>query len=234
MAVTTVLALLGMLVLIRRAATWALVAWFSLFFGVFLPYFVGSFRLPGLERYALHCTAPYALLAGYGLDAVSQWATGKARGALGSALPRALAAGFLLAGALAAPRHMRRWDAPTRALAAEHRFLQVAMAQLPPDAMVLFAIPSVIVNMERSSAWPYPGVDANLWEELARNSRGGTYLYSGVLPWKGNPESALVRQWYDGCDGRPVFTTSVDGHRLAVYRLCEPPVDWEASGSPDP
>lgn len=221
MVITTVLAVLGVLFCRRHNVIWVLVLWFFLFFTIFIGYFVGSYRLPGLERYVLLCLAPYAILAARGLDTVSLWATQKVTRLRGATLPRALAAGFFIGGALATPGHVQRWDEPTRVLSEEHNFLRIAMAKLPPDAIVLFPIPSVIINIGRSSAWPYPNVDMDILEELARNAEGELYLYSGIVPWENRPESTRLREWYNQCKGRPIFTTLVDSHQLTVYQLCE-------------
>jgi hypothetical protein len=225
MAVVTGFAVLGMLRHRRSGGSWVLAIWFLLFFAVFLPYFVGSYRLPGLERYVLMCLAPYAILAATGIDAAIQWATEHAVRLRPATLAPCLALAFALTGACATPGHMQRWDAPTQILSQERQFLRRATAQLPPNALVMFPIPSVFINLGRSSIWPYPDVDRSVLDGLLEHAEGEVYLYSGILPWEDLPESRLVREWFRRCPPRPIASTKVDAHEMTVYKLCVHEVD---------
>jgi hypothetical protein len=221
MTIVTVLAVVGGLRYRRRRVSWVLTTWFLLFFAVFLPYFVGSYRLPGLERYALMSLAPYAILAATGIDAVVQWTTKRASVLSEAVLAPCLALGFVVAGAFATPGHLERWDAPTQVLSEEHQFLRRVTEQLPQNAVVMFPVPSLFINLGRSSVWPYPDVDTTMLEELIDHAEGELYLYAGILPWEAYPESRTVREWFNRCATQPFATAEIDRYHLTLYRLCE-------------
>ena len=69
----TLAALLGLLYPRRKRQVAVSFVWFALLFGIFIPFYAGSYRYGADVRFAVLSVAPFAILAGAGLGVVSEW-----------------------------------------------------------------------------------------------------------------------------------------------------------------
>ncbi len=145
----TFAAFLGLLYPRRRRQVGTVLAWFLLLFGIFIPFYAGSYRYGADVRFAFLSAAPLAILAGAGLGLASAWLGRRfssARWARG--LPYALAvyafSHFLpLVNALGSEGWQARADHDTA----------LAMVQATSeDAILLTHNPGMIQIMGRSAA----------------------------------------------------------------------------------
>lgn len=69
----TLAALVGLFYSRRRVEVAIMVVWFVLFFGIFIPFYAGSYRYGADVRFAFVSAAPLSILAGAGLALACEW-----------------------------------------------------------------------------------------------------------------------------------------------------------------
>jgi hypothetical protein len=185
MGLTTAFAALGLVAGFRRSEVRLAFGVLAFYFCLFLGYFVGSYALPGLEKYAVLGLDAYALLAAYGGERLLQWGrlrNGRALDPLACPAPAiAFSLAFVIAGLVSLPIDLRGWHRTTEPAAQERAFIAACVDQLPQDALVITQIPSVFANQGFSAA------AVATWPELAQKGileryTGRIYLFSGLVP----------------------------------------------------
>ncbi|HEY7816798.1 MAG TPA: glycosyltransferase family 39 protein, partial [Vicinamibacteria bacterium] len=169
----TGLALLGLLVPPRRE-TISVLVWFALFFGIFIPFYAGSYRYGADVRFSLLSAAPLAALAGGGLGSLAGWLRSHGRSKWVAAAPFAL----VVYGASAYLPFTRAVGRESWASRADHAAALRMVAQVPEDGIVLTHNPGMIQVMGRSAAQTsiasyHPG----RIDDFFRRFPGGVYFH---------------------------------------------------------
>jgi hypothetical protein len=207
----------------RRRQTLLLLVWFLLLFGVFLPFYAGSYRYGADVRFSLVSAAPFSVLAGGGLAWLGSW--------LGSRLgaPRLLAAApyFLVIYGFSAFLPLTRAIGPESwASRADHASAVRAAAELPEDSIVLTHNPGMLHVMGRSAVQTSIATyQPDRVSDFFRRFSGGVYFHYNF--WCNVPDAvqnefcAKVLATYPT---RVVFEESAGFYRYVLYRLLPPSV----------
>jgi hypothetical protein len=111
----------------------AVCLYFLLFFGIYLPFYAGSFNFGADVRYSVLTVPPIAILGGLGAARLSSWLERLALPVAGRAIVTAvLGFQFLWYAPLVRATTEEAWAAR-----ADVRFAQAFAAELPPNAYVL-------------------------------------------------------------------------------------------------
>jgi len=148
-ALFTLAAFLGLLYPRRKRQAAVPLVWFVLWFGIFVPFYAGSYRYGADVRFAALSAAPLAILAGAGLGLVSEWLARRFRRSRWlRAVPYGLAVyAFTHYLPLVRAVGMEGWQAR-----ADHDVARAMMEQLPENSIVLTHNPGMIHVMGQSAA----------------------------------------------------------------------------------
>jgi hypothetical protein len=214
----TAFALAGLVHRGRRRESFSLLLWFALLFGIFIPFYAGSYRYGADVRFSLVSAAPLAALAGAGLH----WMTGVFRlrwpGARALAvLPYALVL-YAFTAYLPLTRAVGRESWASRA---DHEVALRAARELPEDAIVLTHNPGMFHVMGRSAAQSsLASYQPARVDDFFRRFSGGVYFHYNF--WCNVPDPvqnefcAKVLETYGT---RVVFEESAGFYRYVLYRL---------------
>lgn len=171
----TALAVAAVLGFRPRRATHMLLAYFALFWGVFLFFYAGSYNYGADVRYSLMSGPPIAALAGMGAAGVVRWLDDRARGPLGGAavVSAAILAQFLWFMPLVRAVGEEAW-----ASRADVRVALELAGELPPNSIVLSHNPAVFLVSGANAAQTSFAVDDPRWvTALHQRFAGGVYFY---------------------------------------------------------
>jgi hypothetical protein len=226
----TLLALLGLVHPRRREAVTTLV-WFLAFFGIFIPFYAGSYRYGADVRFSLLSAAPLSILAGAGIA----WGSARLHRFRGASSSLRLAPFALVLYAFTAylpfTRAVGRESGASRA---DHAAAERMVAEVPEDAIVLTHNPGMIQVMGRSASqtstvtYQPETVDAYF-----RRFSGGVYFHYNF--WCNVPDPmqnefcANVLARYGT---RVVVEESFGFYRYVLYRLLPRSVPPEPAAGP--
>jgi len=211
------LAFYGLVIATPRRVALPLVAWLALGMGPALFYFAGRVTLPGGERMLLAWLAPLSLGAAAGLVDLGRRVPALHPFVFGT-LSATLFGIVLVWGA----QHTASQDLETAIPRADTAFLREALADLPPDALVITAVPALVLAEGRSAAFtPWAGCAPDALEGLAADAGGGLFYF--IAP------SVSPDRWADGrdCEAALLAATEVEtvrqvrtaAGRQGLYRL---------------
>jgi hypothetical protein len=142
-------ALLGLVYPRRKRAVTAMLLWFVLMFGIFIPFYAGSYRYGADVRFAGLSAAPLAVLAGAGMALVSEWMARRFdRSKWLSLVPYAVIVyAFSHYLPLVRAVGVEGWQAR-----ADHDVALTIVSQLPPNSILLTHNPGMIQVMGQSAA----------------------------------------------------------------------------------
>jgi len=145
----TLAALIGLLYPRRKRQVAVAVVWFALLFGIFIPFYAGSYRYGADVRFAFLSVAPLAILAGAGLGVVSGWLARRFnRSRWLQIAPYGLVVyAFTHYLPLVRAVGMEGWQAR-----ADHDTARAMVEQLPENSILLTHNPGMIQVMGRSAA----------------------------------------------------------------------------------
>jgi hypothetical protein len=148
-AAFTLAALLGFSYPRRKRQSAVLLVWFLLLFGVFIPFYAGSYRYGADVRFAMLSAPPFAILAGAGLGVASDWIARRFRRSRWLSLVPHVIAVYAFTHYLPLVRAvgMEGWQAR-----ADHDAALTMVEQLPEDAILLTHNPGMIQVMGKSAA----------------------------------------------------------------------------------
>jgi hypothetical protein len=205
----------------RRRESLLLLVWFLLLFGVFLPFYAGSYRYGADVRFSLVSAAPLSVLAGGGLAWIVSWLRSR------FPAPRFLAAApyFLVIYGFSAFLPFTRAIGPESwASRADHASAVRAAAELPEDSIVLSHNPGMLQVMGRSAVQTSIATyQPHRVGDFFRRFSGGVYFHYNF--WCNVPDPvqnefcAKVLATYPT---RVVFEESAGFNRYVLYRLLPP------------
>lgn len=200
----------------RRASLFALL-WFAAFFGVFLPFYAGSYRYGADVRFSLVSSAPLALLAGAGLAAAGSFLAARLRPRLVAAAPLLLVL-WAFTGYLPFVRAVGEEASLPRA---DHEAARRFLEDVPEDAIVLSHNPGMIQVLGRSAAqtshatYQPARVDA-FFQQYA----GGVYFhYSFWCNVADEGQNQFCNNVLKNFGARVVREESAGFYRYVLYRL---------------
>jgi hypothetical protein len=207
----TALALLGLVGPVRRRESLSILVWFLLLFGIFVPFYAGSYRYGADVRFSLMSATPLAALAGAGL------------GWLASRSGRFAAAPFLLA-IYAASSYLPFTRAVGReswASRADHAAALRMVAEVPADGIVLSHNPGMIHVMGRSAAQTSLATyQPERVDDLFRRFPGGVYFHYNFWCNVEDPiQNDFCRNVLGSFKTRVVLEESAGFYRYVLYRL---------------
>lgn len=220
----TLLALVGLAYPGKRRESFWIAIWFAAAFGIFIPFYAGSYRYGADVRFAFVSAAPMAVLAGAGL------------GLLGSALERRSKARWAVAlPTLLAVYAFTAYLPFTRAVGpeswgsrADHDIAVQMLGELPEDSIVLTQNPGMIQVLGHSAAqaslatYQPAQVDG-----FFRQFEGGVYFhYSFWCNVKDPVQNELCTNVLARYSTYVVLERSERFYRYVLYRLLprsEPP-----------
>jgi len=169
--VVTVLAAAGVIARRRQAVAWAVVAYFVLFWSIYLSFYAGSYDHGADVRFSLLTHPPLAILAGLGASAVAgriRWPAARA------AVPLGLAASCVSFVPLVARVGEDGWQARADVAAARE-----FAALVPPGGVVLTHNPSMFLLFGVGAAqMSLAAVDpAYVSDRLGPRAPGGVYYH---------------------------------------------------------
>ena len=219
----TVLALLGLGVAKpRRAGLWTLL-WFAALFGIFLPFYAGSYRYGADVRFTLVSSAPLSLLAGGGIAALGAFVSERSgrAGILSVGAPLALVV-WAFTAYLPLVRAVGEEASLPRA---DHDVALRFMEDVPEDAIVLSHNPGMIQVMGRSAAQTSLATyQSGQVDSFFRRFAGGVYFHysfwCNVTDPGQNEFCANVLATYGA---RVVREESAGFYRYVLYRLLPNP-----------
>ncbi len=207
----TGLALLGLLCPGRRRESFTVLLWFLLFFGIFVPFYAGSYRYGADVRFSLMSATPLAALAGAGL------------GWLASRLGRFSAAPYLLTiyAASAYLPFTRAIGRESWASRADHAAAVRMVAEVPADGIVLTHNPGMIHVMGRSAAQTSISTyQPGRVDELFHRFPGGVYFHYNFWCNVDDPvQNEFCRQVLASFKTRVILEESSGFYRFVLYRL---------------
>jgi 4-amino-4-deoxy-L-arabinose transferase-like glycosyltransferase len=216
----TLLALVGLALRFRSGAGW-LLAYFGLFWGVFLLFYAGSYDYGADVRYSLMTYAPLAALAGVGLAAIVE-RMGRVVGA-SRALP-VIAAVVLFYGSSYFPL-VRSVGEEAWAARADVAFVDRVIPTLPQNSVVLSHTPSVFlvrgVNAAQTSIAQTnePRVAHEFFDRYA----GGVYLHWNFWCNVADPsQQAFCNDALKRFEHTLIVEERVRNYRFGLYKLRAP------------
>lgn len=214
----TALALLGLLRPGRRRESLSILVWFVLLFGIFVPFYAGSYRYGADVRFSLMSATPLAALAGAGLG----WLFDLTRRLRPDSRPLAAAPYFLVvyaaSGYLPFTRAIGRESFASRA---DHAAALRMVAEVPEDGMVLTHNPGMIHVMGRSAAQTsIASQQPARVDELFHRFPGGVYFHYNFWCNVSDPvQNEFCRQVLANFKTRVVLEESSGFDRFVLYRL---------------
>jgi 4-amino-4-deoxy-L-arabinose transferase-like glycosyltransferase len=202
----------------RRRQSFTLLVWFALLFGIFIPFYAGSYRYGADVRFSLVSAAPLAALAGAGLAA----ATARLRAIQPNARVLALAPYALVLYAFSAYLPLARSiGRESWASRADHEVALRVAGEVPEDSIVLTHNPGMLQVMGRSAAQTSLATyQPERVDDFFRRFSGGVYFHYSF--WCNVPDPvqnefcANVLKTYGT---RVVFEESAGFYRYVLYRL---------------
>jgi hypothetical protein len=224
----TALALLGLVRPGRRRESASVLLWFLLFFGIFVPFYAGSYRYGADVRFSLMSATPLAVLAGAGLG----WIASRSRKF--AAVPY-LVALYAATSYLPFTRAIGRESWASRA---DHAAALRMVEEVPKDGIVLSHNPGMIQVMGRSAAQTstvtYQPEHA---DDLFRRFPGGVYFHYNFWCNVDDPvQNDFCQQVLASFQTRVVLEESSGFYRFVLYRLLPrsappPPMPSPGAGS---
>ncbi len=207
----TVLALLGLVRPGRRRESFSILLWFLLFFGIFIPFYAGSYRYGADVRFSLMSATPLAALAGGGLA----W--------LASLSGRFSAAPYLLTiyAASAYLPFTRAIGRESWASRADHAAAVRMVGEVPADGIVLSHNPGMIHVMGRSAAQTSTSTyQPGRVDEFFHRFPGGVYFHYNFWCNVDDPvQNDFCRQVLATFKTRVILEESSGFYRFVLYRL---------------
>lgn len=212
------LALLGLLSPGRRRESFSILVWFLLLFGIFIPFYAGSYRYGADVRFSLMSATPLAILAGAGLG----WLIELSRRIRPES--RALLAAPYLLAVYAASAYLpftRAIGRESWASRADHAAALRMVAEVPQDGMVLTHNPGMIHVMGRSAAQTSIGANQpERVDELFRRFPGGVYFHYNFWCNVNDPvQNEFCQKVLATFPTRVVLEESAGFYRYVLYRL---------------
>jgi hypothetical protein len=214
----TLLAVLGLALSRRYREAAVVLLWFLALFGIFVPFYAGSYRYGADVRFSLVCTPPLAILAGAGLSALSSILRRARPDARFAALaPYALAA-YAASAYLPLTRAVGRESWPSRA---DHAAAVRMMAEVPEDSIVLTHNPGMLQVMGRSAAQVSTATyQSQQVDQYFRRFAGGVYFHYNF--WCNVPDpqqNEFCANILANYGTRVVLEESAGFNRYVLYRL---------------
>jgi hypothetical protein len=214
----TALALLGLLRPGRRRESASILVWFVLLFGVFIPFYAGSYRYGADVRFSLMSAAPLAALAGSGLA----WLREISRRLRPDSRPFATAP-YLIAvyAATAYLPFTRAIGRESWASRADHAAALRMVAEVPGNGIVLSHNPGMIQAMGRSAAQTSIA-SYQPWrvDELFHRFPGGVYFHYNFWCNVDDPvQNEFCANVLATFKTRVVLEESAGFYRFVLYRL---------------
>ncbi|MBF0262466.1 MAG: glycosyltransferase family 39 protein [Magnetococcales bacterium] len=217
----TLAALLGLLTTrIAASHRLLLLAWFLLFWGVFLFFYAGSYGYGADIRFSLLSALPLALLAGFGVE----WSLGQLtrRFALDTPTATTLLVTLIVAAHLPFLPQARATTIEASAARADVAFARQMAERLPDDAFVLTHNPNLfqLWGKQAGQLFLIDHQPDYLNRILFARHRGGIYFHDNF--WCQVPDPTqnrychLVRQRYDL---EPIATFEAEKQHFGLYRL---------------
>jgi len=221
----TALALLGLIRPGRTRESLSILVWFLLLFGIFVPFYAGSYRYGADVRFSLMSATPLAALAGAGLGWLfdlkgrlrpDSWSLGAA--------PYLLVV-YAASGYLPFTRAIGRESWSSRA---DHSAALRMVAEVPENGIVLSHNPGMIHVMGRSAAQSSLATyQPERVDDLFHRFAGGVYFHYNFWCNVDDPvQNEFCRQVLATFKTRVVLEESAGFDRFVLYRLLprsEPP-----------
>jgi hypothetical protein len=205
----------------RRRESLVLLVWFLLLFGIFLPFYAGSYRYGADVRFSLLSAAPLSALTGGGLAWVVSWLRTRIDA------PRLLAAApyLLLVYAFSAYLPFTRAVGPESwASRADHAFAVRSAAELPEDSIVLTHNPGMLHVIGRSAVQTSIATyQPSRVSDFLRRFSGGVYFHYNF--WCNVPDpiqNEFCAKVLASYPTRVLFEESAGFYRYVLYRLLPP------------
>ncbi len=148
--------------------------WFLVFWGVFLPFYAGSYNFGADVRFSLMSYMPLAVLAGSGAAAFCRWA--KERFKQGWMNP-ALAALILFCSVSFFP-YIKTETQEAWGARADHRYARIMAENLPPDSLILTHNPNMFLLWGKNAAQvSIAAQDSSHMNHLFDRYKGGVYFH---------------------------------------------------------
>jgi hypothetical protein len=207
----TALALLGLVRPGRRKESLALFVWFLLLFGIFIPFYAGSYRYGADVRFSLMSATPLAALAGAGLGFFAE----RARH---FAVPAFLLAIYAASSYLPFTRAIGRESWASRA---DHAAALRMVAEVPKDGIVLSHNPGMIHVMGRSAGQTSLATyQPERIDDLFRRFPGGVYFHYNFWCNVDDPiQNEFCHEILETFKTRVVLEESAGFYRFVLYRL---------------
>lgn len=230
----TVLALLGLGFPRRHREAAMTLVWFLAFFGIFIPFYAGSYRYGADVRFSLVSAAPLAILAGAGLS----WLSTRLHRYRPESRSVGLAPYVLVLYAFSAYLPLTRAvGRESWASRADHAAASRMVELIPEDAIVLTHNPGMLQVMGRSAAQ----VSAVTYQpqqvdQYFRRFAGGVYFHYNF--WCNVPDpvqNEFCTNVFARYGTRVVLEESAGFNRYVLYRLLPrsvPPAPPSAPGPP--
>lgn len=214
----TLLAILGLGVMGRWKEKGSLLAWFLLFFGVFIPFHAGSYRYGADIRFALLSFMPLTIMGGVG----AQWISKK----LESRLPKSswltalpiLVAVYFFTGYLPLVRSI---GSEAWAARADHDIAEELMEQVPVGSIVLTHNPGMIQVMGQTAAQASVATyNPAKVDEYFRQYAGGVYFhYNFWCNINDSVQNAFCNKILEDYPTQVLDDRSAGFYRYILYRM---------------
>jgi 4-amino-4-deoxy-L-arabinose transferase-like glycosyltransferase len=217
----TLFAALGLFYPGRRRESLVLLVWFSLLFGIFLPFYAGSYRYGADVRFAFVSSAPLSALAGGGLAWIASWLRRRL------AAPRVLAAApYVLVICAFSPYlpFTRAIGPESWGSRADHASAVRASAELPEESIVLTHNPGMLLVLGRSAVQTSVATyQPTRIGDFFRRFPGGVYFHYSF--WCNVPDpvqNEFCTKVLATYPTRVLFEESAGFNRYILYRLLPP------------
>ncbi len=214
----TALALVGLVLPGRRRESLSILVWFLLLFGIFIPFYAGSYRYGADVRFSLMSAAPLAVLAGGGIG----WLVDLSRqlrpdsrllASLGSLLVVYAASAYL--------PFTRAIGQESWASRADHAAALRMVVEVPEDSILLTHNPGMIQVMGRSAVQTsVASYQPDRVDEFFHRFPGGVYFhYNFWCNVNDTVQNEFCRKVLASFKTRVVLEESSGFYRFVLYRL---------------